>query len=50
VAIASLDRRRTFLRFDESTTMRSHRYADRSSVVRIETAGPVAGNYRVWVD
>jgi AraC-like DNA-binding protein len=30
------------LRLDESSTMRAHRYADRFSVVRVETSGPLA--------
>src|ERR1700722_598593 len=30
------------LRLDESSTMRAHRYADRFSVVRVETSGPMA--------
>jgi AraC family transcriptional regulator len=29
------------LRFDQSTTMRGHRYGDRFSVVRVQTAGPL---------
>jgi AraC family transcriptional regulator len=31
------------MRLDESSTMRAHRYADRFSVVRVETSGPLAG-------
>jgi AraC family transcriptional regulator len=31
------------LHLDESSTMRAHRYADRFSVVRVETSGPLAG-------
>jgi AraC-like DNA-binding protein len=30
------------LRLDQSSTMRAHRYADRFSVVRVETTGPLA--------
>src|ERR1700749_4495431 len=30
------------LRLDEASTMRTHRYADRFSVVRVETTGPLA--------
>ena len=30
------------LRLDESSAMRAHRYADRFSVVRVETSGPLA--------
>src|SRR5258708_29599470 len=30
------------LRLDESSTMTRHRYADRFSIVRVETAGPLA--------
>ena len=34
------------LRLDESSTMRAHRYADRFSVVRVETSGPLAAAVR----
>jgi len=34
-----LDPWTTFLRFDESSTMRTHRYSDRFSAVRVETTG-----------
>lgn len=34
-----LDPWTTFLRFDEASTMRTHRYSDRFSAVRVETTG-----------
>jgi hypothetical protein len=39
VAAGPLDSWATFLRFDEGSTMRAHRYADRFSAVRVETIG-----------
>ena len=36
-----LDPWTTFLRFDESSTMRTHRYSDRFSAVRVEATGPL---------
>src|SRR5258707_13258162 len=30
------------LRLDESSSLRTHRYADRFSIVRVETTGPLA--------
>lgn len=34
------------MRLDESSTLRTHRYADRFSVVRVETTGPLADAVR----
>jgi AraC family transcriptional regulator len=31
------------MRLDQSSTMRAHRYADRFSIARVETTGPLAG-------
>jgi AraC family transcriptional regulator len=39
MASGFLDPWTTFLRFDQSSTMRTHRYSDRFSAVRIETTG-----------
>jgi len=39
---AALEPWTSSLRLDESSTMRAHRYADRFSVVRVETSGPLA--------
>jgi AraC family transcriptional regulator len=39
VGSSFLDPWTTYLRFDESSTMRTHRYADRFSAVRVETTG-----------
>jgi AraC family transcriptional regulator len=39
VAAGFLDPWTTFLRFDELSTMRTHRYSDRFSAVRVETTG-----------
>ena len=39
VTTGFLDPWTTFLRFDQSTTLRTHRYADRFSAVRVETTG-----------
>jgi AraC-like DNA-binding protein len=34
------------MRLDESSTLRTHRYADRFSAVRVETTGPLSGAVR----
>ena len=41
MAIGSAEPWTSVLRLDESSTLRTHRYADRFSVVRVETAGPL---------
>ena len=41
MAIGSVEPWTSVLRLDESSTLRTHRYADRFSVVRVETAGPL---------
>jgi AraC family transcriptional regulator len=42
MAAASLEPWANAMRLDQSSTMRAHRYADRFSVVRVETSGPLA--------
>jgi AraC family transcriptional regulator len=41
MAAASLEPWANTMRLDQSSTMRAHRYADRFSVVRVETGGPL---------
>jgi AraC family transcriptional regulator len=41
MAAASLEPWANAMRLDQSSTMRAHRYADRFSVVRVETSGPL---------
>ncbi len=41
MAGASLEPCANTIRLDESSTMRAHRYADRFSIVRVETSGPL---------
>ena len=41
MAIGSVEPWTNVLRLDESSSLRSHRYADRFSVVRVETTGPL---------
>jgi AraC-like DNA-binding protein len=46
MAVATLEPWTNFMRLDGSSTMRTHRYADRFSVVRVETTGPLADAVR----
>jgi AraC family transcriptional regulator len=46
MASAALEPWTNAVRLDESSTLRTHRYADRFSVVRVETTGPLTGAVR----
>jgi AraC family transcriptional regulator len=43
MAIGSVEPWTNVLRLDESSNLRTHRYADRFSIVRVETTGPLPG-------